>query len=355
MMGAGSAENSNGGLTFNMVTRSGANQLHGGAMYNGTLAGARQHERTSPTRWRRSCWPLYRPRCSPPTPTSSPTPTSRRCTTRAPGCPDPSSRTSCGSPARIHKQRLDSYKLGSYNPDGTQVLDDNDMWTVTAKATWQINRSVPAVVLPQSAVQADRPSRRRHVRRQSGPQLQRQIPHRQPGQVQLDDRLEQGLRRDLQPLPRRRCVRLAAGSEPWRYRRVRHDDADQRSRAADLSRHRHVPGSGAHDAQLVPGKARPQGRLRIRVCDPHGALLVHIGSPLELRERCSDLREHLPRAGHAVGHDLRRRHRRVVPVSCRTSMVSSSRTAGRRRESSSSISDCAGRRARAISPRPAGR
>ena len=37
MMGAGSAENSNGGLTFNMVTRSGTNQLHGGAMYNGTF------------------------------------------------------------------------------------------------------------------------------------------------------------------------------------------------------------------------------------------------------------------------------------------------------------------------------
>src|SRR6186713_568126 len=36
MMGAGSAENSNGGLTFNMVTRSGGNQFHGGAMYNGT-------------------------------------------------------------------------------------------------------------------------------------------------------------------------------------------------------------------------------------------------------------------------------------------------------------------------------
>ena len=37
MMGAGSAENSNGGLTFNMVTRTGTNQMHGGAMYNGTF------------------------------------------------------------------------------------------------------------------------------------------------------------------------------------------------------------------------------------------------------------------------------------------------------------------------------
>src|SRR5215212_8450684 len=48
MMGAGSAENSNGGLTFNMVTRTGTNQLHGGAMYNGTfgaLTGAENFSR----------------------------------------------------------------------------------------------------------------------------------------------------------------------------------------------------------------------------------------------------------------------------------------------------------------------
>ena len=41
----------------------------------------------------------------------------------------------------FHDQRLDSYKLGSYNPDGTQVIDDNIMWTTTAKATWQISKS----------------------------------------------------------------------------------------------------------------------------------------------------------------------------------------------------------------------
>ena len=47
MMGAGSAENSNGGLTFNMVTRSGTNQLHGGAMYNGTWTAGSPTRRTS--------------------------------------------------------------------------------------------------------------------------------------------------------------------------------------------------------------------------------------------------------------------------------------------------------------------
>lgn len=49
MMGACSAENSNGGLTFNMVTRSGTNQLHGGIKYDGpfgALADARNFDDT---------------------------------------------------------------------------------------------------------------------------------------------------------------------------------------------------------------------------------------------------------------------------------------------------------------------
>ena len=41
----------------------------------------------------------------------------------------------------VHDQRLDQYLLGSYNPDGTQVLDDNLMWTTTAKVAWQMTRS----------------------------------------------------------------------------------------------------------------------------------------------------------------------------------------------------------------------
>ena len=37
-----------------------------------------------------------------------------------------------------HDQRLDQYLLGNYNPDGTQVLDDNLMWTTSAKVSWQV-------------------------------------------------------------------------------------------------------------------------------------------------------------------------------------------------------------------------
>jgi hypothetical protein len=60
MMGAGSAENANGGLTFNMVTRSGTNALRGGAMYNGTwpaLANTKNfNDQMEARSWPRTPW-----------------------------------------------------------------------------------------------------------------------------------------------------------------------------------------------------------------------------------------------------------------------------------------------------------
>ena len=38
-----------------------------------------------------------------------------------------------------HHQGLDQYLLGNYDSDGSQVLDDNLMWTVASKISWQIN------------------------------------------------------------------------------------------------------------------------------------------------------------------------------------------------------------------------
>ena len=95
---------------------------------------------------------------------------------RAPGWPDRSCATSCGSRSRAHDQALDQYLLGNYNPDGTQVLDDNLMWTTAAKVAWQVTRERPALVLQQPAVQADRPpQRRRHVCREPREEPQRQV------------------------------------------------------------------------------------------------------------------------------------------------------------------------------------
>ena len=39
-----------------------------------------------------------------------------------------------------HDQKLNQYLLGNYDPNGNQVLDDNLMWTTSAKVAWQVTK-----------------------------------------------------------------------------------------------------------------------------------------------------------------------------------------------------------------------
>lgn len=140
MMGAGSAENSNGGLTFNMVTRSGTNQLHGGAMYNGTN-GALANARNYTPEQRAQLLAAVPARALAANPDIDPNADIQRMYDAGAWLAGPAVKDKLFFAATFHDQRLDSYKLGSYNPDGTPVLDDNIMWTMTGKATWQITKS----------------------------------------------------------------------------------------------------------------------------------------------------------------------------------------------------------------------
>ena len=140
MMGAGSAENSNGGLTFNMVTRSGTNQLRGGAMFNGTspaLANSRNYTDSQEAQ----LLAAVPPRALAANPDIEPNADIQKMWDAGAWVAGPAVRDKLWFAGTWHDQRLDSYKLGSYNPDGTQVLDDNIMWTTTAKATWQITNA----------------------------------------------------------------------------------------------------------------------------------------------------------------------------------------------------------------------
>jgi hypothetical protein len=140
MMGAGSAENSNGGLTFNMVTRSGTNQLHGGAMYNGTfgpLADAKNFD----SALRAQLLAAVPARALAANPNLEPNADIQTMFDAGAWLAGPAIQDRLWFAGTFHDQRLDSYKLGSYNPDGTPVLDDNTMWTATGKATWQMTRT----------------------------------------------------------------------------------------------------------------------------------------------------------------------------------------------------------------------
>ena len=140
MMGAGSAENSNGGLTFNMVTRSGNNQLHGGAMYNGTF-GALADARNFDASLRAQLLAAVPARALAANPNIEPSADIQTMFDTGAWLTGPALKDKLWFAGTFHDQRLDSYKLGSYNPDGTPVLDDNTMWTATGKATWQITRT----------------------------------------------------------------------------------------------------------------------------------------------------------------------------------------------------------------------
>ena len=140
MTGAGSAESPNGGLTFNMITRSGTNALRGGAMYNGTwpaLANTKNFTDQMEAQLLAAVPPLVLQA----NPNLEPNANIETMYDAGAWVSGPALRDKLWFAGTYHKQRLDSYKLGSYNPDGTQVIDDNDMWTVTGKATWQINRA----------------------------------------------------------------------------------------------------------------------------------------------------------------------------------------------------------------------
>jgi len=140
MMGAGSAENSNGGLTFNMVTRTGTNQVHGGMTYTGTrpqwvntnnfsadlksqlLSNVPQSVKNA-------------------NPNLSPNANVTKWYDLGAFLSGPVAEDKLWYSLTWHQQRFNDYKLGNYNNDGTQVLDDNWMWTSSAKIAWQVTRS----------------------------------------------------------------------------------------------------------------------------------------------------------------------------------------------------------------------
>src|SRR6266487_1700033 len=137
--GGGTAVSQKGGLLFNMVTRTGTNQIHGGAMFNGANRGMSSAN--------------YSPELRAQLLAAVPAVALAANPNIVPGADilkiydvgawlaGPVVRDRIWFSFSAHDQRLDQYLLGNYNPDGTQVLDDNLMWTTTAKVAWQVTRT----------------------------------------------------------------------------------------------------------------------------------------------------------------------------------------------------------------------
>src|SRR4029077_15397865 len=150
--GGGTAVSQKGGLLFNMVTRTGTNQFHGGAMFNGANRGMGSANyspdlRTQLLAGRPPRGLPARLRAGVPAGALAANPNI------VPGADilkiydvgawlaGPIVRDRLWFSFSAHDTRLDQYLLGSYNPDGTQVLDDNLMWTTSAKVAWQVTRT----------------------------------------------------------------------------------------------------------------------------------------------------------------------------------------------------------------------
>ena len=136
---AGTAVSSRGGLLFNMITRTGTNKIHGGAMFNGA-----NHSMG---------FANYSPELRAQLLAAVPAAALAANPNLVPGADilkiydagawlaGPIVRDRIWFSFSGHDQALDQNLLGSYDPNGTQVLDDNLMWTTSAKVAWQVTRN----------------------------------------------------------------------------------------------------------------------------------------------------------------------------------------------------------------------
>lgn len=133
------AEASTGGLVFNMISRTGTNQLHGGTMFNGTnrqlgfdnVSGdlAAQLLRNVPASVRAA------------RPDLKPTADIRYLFDYGAWLAGPLKRDKLWWSTSFHHSQILQYLVGSYNPDGTSVPDDNMLWNFSNKLSWQVTPS----------------------------------------------------------------------------------------------------------------------------------------------------------------------------------------------------------------------
>jgi hypothetical protein len=133
------AEASTGGLVFNMISRTGTNQFHGGTVFNGTNASmgfnnvddalAAQLLRNVPASVKAA------------RPDLKPTADIRYLFDYGGWLAGPIKRDKAWWSTSFHHSQILQYLVGSYNPDGTSVPDDNMLWNFSNKLSWQINQS----------------------------------------------------------------------------------------------------------------------------------------------------------------------------------------------------------------------
>ena len=140
VVGAGTAEFFAGGVTFNMTTRSGGNQFHGGANIHATTPYLAKSRNVSPE-LRDQLLRNVPARVLAANPGISVSPDIQKDVDMGGWLAGPIVRDRLWFAGTFRDQRLDRYVIGNYDPSGQQVLDDNVMWTTSAKVSWQLSKA----------------------------------------------------------------------------------------------------------------------------------------------------------------------------------------------------------------------
>jgi hypothetical protein len=137
--GGVSAETSRGGFVYNMVTQTGTNNLRGSFMFNGSNEDL-QFNNISPE-LRQELLAGVPPLALAANPNLQPGSKILRMHDLGLTVTGPVMQDKLWFVGTLKRTRLDQLRVGSYNPDGTQFVDDNKMVTYSGKLSWAMNPS----------------------------------------------------------------------------------------------------------------------------------------------------------------------------------------------------------------------
>jgi hypothetical protein len=137
-IGNTSAENERGGVVYNMVTKSGTNVFHGSAMFSGANQGLQSKNLTPDLS--RQLLAGVPAKVLAANPNLVPGTQILELYDTAGTLSGPIVRDKLWFTTAMKYGKLNQLRVGSYNPDGTQFVDDNRMKNVSFKISWQLNQ-----------------------------------------------------------------------------------------------------------------------------------------------------------------------------------------------------------------------
>ena len=137
--GSGAAAMARGGLVYNMITRTGTNQYHGEVIFSGSPKGwdAANFSPELKTQLLATVPATVKEK----NPNLSPGAKTLKSVDYGAWMSGPMVKDKLWWSYSYHNKILNQYIAGNYNPDGTQVLDDNSVWTTSAKVAWQVTKA----------------------------------------------------------------------------------------------------------------------------------------------------------------------------------------------------------------------